>query len=127
MSFREITVKNLFTSEWIAAGTTVTSDPIDIGGLAANGYVSLQVVIEGSGTSICAGYLLSNDGADYVRASGGATIKAGTNAFHHACGTARNGHDLVSFTPTMAARMKVEMWESVGSTGSTITAKLAIH
>ena len=127
MGFREITVKNLFTDQWIAAGTTVTSDPCDIGGLAANGYVSLQIYVEGSGTSICAGYLLSNDGMNYVRASGGTTIKAGTNAFHHACGTARNGRDIVSFTPTMAARMKIELWESVGSTGSTVTAKLAIH
>jgi len=127
MAFREITVKNLFTDKWIAAGTTVTSDPVDIGGLAANGYVSLQVYIEGTGTSICAAYTLSNDGTNYVYASGGSTIKAGTNAFHHACGTARDGRDLVSFSPTMAARMKVVMWESVGSTGSTVTAKLAIN
>lgn len=125
--YRDITVINLFTNKVIAAGTTVTSEPIDLGAHAANGYVSLQIYVQGSGTSINAGYLLSNDGYNYVRSTDGTSIKVGTSAFHHKCGTAKNGRDLVVFTPTIAARMKVELWESVGAAGSTVTAKLAIH
>ena len=122
MSYRDITVHNLFTDYYLASGTTITSAPIDLGAAAANGYFSLQVHIQGSGTSVVADYSLSNDGSNYVQSTNGHTI---STTFHHMCGLARNGRDLLSFTPTMAARMKVQFWLSTG-TGSTITAKLAI-
>ena len=122
MSYRDITVHNLFTDYYLASGTTITSAPVDLGANAANGYFSLQVHIEGSGTSVVADYSLSNDGFNYVQATSGHTI---STTFHHMCGLAANGRDLISFTPPMAARMKVQFWLSTG-TGSTITAKLAI-
>ena len=129
MSYRDITVKNLFTDKWIAAGTTVTSEPIDIGAYAANGYFSLELFVEGSGTSICAAYSLANNGKDFILPSAGSAITASTatTAFHHRSGVAKNGWDIVAFEPIMAARMKIVLWEAIGTTGSTVTARLAVH
>ena len=122
MCYRDITVHNLFTDYYLASGTTITSIPIDLGAAAANGYFSLQVHVQGSGTSVVGSYILSNDGVNYVHSTGGDTI---SSTFHHMCGLAHDGRDIISFTPPMAARMKVQFWLSTG-TGSTITAKLAI-
>ena len=122
MSYRDITVHSLFTDYYLATGVTITSAPVDLGAAAANGFFSLQVHIQGSGTSVVAAYLLSNDGFNYVHSTNGDTI---STSFHHMCGIAKDGRDLISFSPTMAARMKLQFWLSTG-TGSTITAKLAI-
>ena len=129
-TYRDITVIDLFSSadypngRVIAAGTTVTTGAFDIGAHAAGGLFSLQIYVQGSGTSIFAGYLLSNDGHNWIESTEGNTINA--TGFHHMCGRDANGRDIVTFEPPMAARMKIELWETVGAAGSTVTGKLAI-
>ena len=120
--YRDVTVKDLFTDYYLASGVTITSDPVDIGAHVANGNFSLQFYIQGSGTSVVAEYTLSNDSVNYVQSSDGHTIATGLSSVS---GLGANGRDLVSFSPPLAARMKILFWLSAG-TGSTITARLAL-
>jgi len=124
--YRDIHVHQLWLATTIPAGTTVTSNAIDLGTYGQNYDFSIQVAISGAGTSVCMGYLLSNDGINFVRSTNSNNIVAGSTAFHDKCGVNKNGKDLVRFTPVPLARfMKIEAWESLGASDATLTAYLA--
>jgi hypothetical protein len=127
MSYRDITVIPLWDSTLMATGTTLTSVAIDLGQKADKGYFSLQIFTEGSGTSVCARYIISNDGRNFLYPSGASQIVVGTTAFHHMCGISKDGRDIVQFSPILGARMKIQLWNSVAGTGATVTAHLAVQ
>lgn len=124
---RDITVYTIMNAEALAAGTTKTSDSIDLGASAVQGYFSIQYEIEGAGSTVCAAYKVSNDGLTFVQSTEGYAITAatGTTAYTNKTGPAANGKDLIAFTPPPCARIQILLW-NVSPTGATVTAKLAV-
>jgi len=123
--YRDIHVHQLWLATTIPAGTTITSDVIDLGTYAQNYDFSIQVEVSGAGTSVCMGYLLSNDRKSFIRSSDSNKIATGSDAFHDKCGVDKNGKDLIRFTPVALARfMKIEAWESLGANDAVLTSHL---
>lgn len=124
---REVTPIRIWTSQVLnAAGTTVTSTAIDLGTFAQSGYFTMQYYMQGAGASVCMTYKLSNDGTNYVDSTEGYKIATGTTALHDDSGNARDGRDIIRFTPTIAPLMKLCAWETQ-SAGATLTVVLALQ
>lgn len=118
---RDITVKNIWSSESISAGAGVTSSAYDLGSFGDNGFVSLQVEVAGTGVSIAFDYIVSNSGIDYLKPS--ATSYGGSiaNQFTATSGTDSDGKDLITFEPELARFIKICANETASSTGATAT------
>lgn len=124
---REVTVKRIWTElELVAAGTTVTSDPIDLSTFAQSGYFTLQYYVQGAGASVNMTFKLCNDGVNYVDSTEGYKIVTGTTALHDDSGNARDGRDIIRFMPTVAPLMKLCAWETQ-SVGASLTLSLALQ
>lgn len=121
--YREIEVIKIFDSKAIAAGTTATSEVVDLGDYAQGGEFSLHYYIQNGGR-VYIYYKLGNDRGNLVYPTGGySVLNAGTSIG----GTSANGRDLVTFTPDFARYMQLLAFESDGITSTTLTAYLAIQ
>lgn len=120
---RDITVKQLWSAATVAAGTTLTSASIDLGGLAQSGFFSVHYTITGAGT-VAMSCKLSNDGTNFVDSTDGYKIKTGQTV---TSGHAADGKDLVSFAPSPVARMKVCVFETGGVSAAVVTVWLAMQ
>ncbi len=120
---REITTKVLWLGEDIAAGTTVTTKSLDLGGYAQSGFFSIHYHVTGTGT-LALSFRLSNDGVNFVDSTNGYKITTGLTA---ASGAAADGKDLISFAPTPAARMKINAFETGGVNAVGVTVYLAVQ
>uniref|UniRef100_A0A6M3LHY7 Uncharacterized protein n=1 Tax=viral metagenome TaxID=1070528 RepID=A0A6M3LHY7_9ZZZZ len=125
---QEITVKTLWAGVSVpAAGTTLTSDAIDMSSLSQGGYATLQYCVTGtSGASVYCAYQLSNDGVNYVYSTEGYKVAVGADGWHEDAGHGSDGRDLVRLSATLAAFMQVQVWE-VNSVGANLTLALALQ
>lgn len=111
---RETTVFQIFDGETVTAGSTATSDAIDISG--AVGYFSIQVAVTGSGTASFE-YLLSLDGADFFEPSSASDIATGVTV---TSGPGSDGKEIYSFSPELAKYLKIKITET--GTSDSVTA-----
>jgi len=124
MFHQDITVEQVFTTEQLDASGTITSNPIDLGDFAQVGRFALQLATSTAGATIEARYQLSNDDRTYYSPTNGGYIVYG---FWNKSGPNSDGEDIIPFAAEFGRFMKILITEVGASTGTSITAKLAIQ
>ena len=124
MGTRDIEVFKVWDQEAIEASATVYSDAYDMGTYALGGAFSVQYTCTGAGASVTIGYLLSNDGTNFVKSTGGYTIVTDTD---EDSGTDLDGKDLLVFSPDMGRFIKLYALETGGAAGITLTLYFAVQ
>lgn len=87
-----------------------------------DGYFSLHIVVSAGTGVLKAEYKLSNSGSNYVEPTGASDI---FSSFSAASGPGSDGNDLYTFTPDLAAFMKILFTETGGANSITFSAWLA--
>jgi hypothetical protein len=116
-----ITSIKIFDSEVLAASGTATSTAIDLGGIKADGFFSIQIESTGTGT-LKTEYLLSNNDS---AALAGTYLTPG--AASDITTTKASGNDIVSFAPIIGDKMKIKITEDGGAAAITVSAWICIQ
>lgn len=123
MTFREITVKTLFSNRLIEAGTSDTSISIDLGDHAQNGSFSVVVILTGAGT-LTLEYQLSSDNRTFIEPLSSIEIVTGFTA---ASGRDTNGKDIIPFSLETTRFLKLSASETGGVAHILLTCELIMQ
>lgn len=119
MTVNDIYVRKTHVLQTIEANETIDSAIYDIGAMAYSGGFSLQLYVTGTGVSVDAQCLQSNDKTNFVIANGVANICSNYP------GVADEDHKIFGFIPVSARFMKIRLTETQGAAGS-VEANLSI-
>lgn len=110
---RELDVVKIFDGVTVSAGSTITSDAIDL--RTWQGYVSLQFYISGTGT--CKFYYTgSNNLSDFMAPQGASDIITGLGA---TSGPGSDGKGIIQFSIQMCRQIKI-CCEETGDTDAVV-------
>jgi hypothetical protein len=121
MADRTVRVVDLFSSETIGAGGTITSSPVDLRERAKNGNLSLEYLITSDGSpTVDVTYQLSYDAVNWV--DGSSTLKDGL-----AKGDGRTIQDITSDIE-LSPWIRFKMTEDASdASGAVATMRLAVQ
>ena len=120
MSTPMVVIQIAKDKELAASGTHSEIIPIEQSNF--DGYFSLQLVVSAGTGVFKAEYQLSNNGTNYVEPTGATDI---ATTFGASSGPGSDGIDLYTFTPDLAAFMKILFTETGGANSVTFSAWLA--
>jgi hypothetical protein len=117
---RRVSTIQLFSSETISSGSSVTSDPVDVSGLV--GDFGIQVDVGGDGT-LKLEHLVSLDGANFLEPSGDSDIATDLTK---TSGPGSDGKDIYSVSPGMPVKaIKIKATETGSANDATLSATMA--
>ena len=106
-----------FNAVVLTAGSSSTSEVIDVKSLANSGNFSVEWTATGTGTGKIEYLICSTINGTFIEPSGASDIKASITT----------GHDAIAFTPVLAPYMKLKITETGGATAITFTVHLNIQ
>ena len=119
MTINDIVVRKIFDEQTVAASSTADSEVFDLGSFTYNRSYALQIYVTGTGASVTATYMQSNDKTNFIVPSGGSAICTDYPD------TTDADYAIYSFTPVVARFMKIRLTETAAAE-ATVTAWLSM-
>ena len=116
-----IITEKLFSAKTIGAGTSETSETINLQNAKTNGFFAVQLTMTGDGT-LGLVYEISIDETNFVQPTGFTAI---TTAFSKTSGTAGDGTDIIAFNPELC--IAIRFTATATTSDVVLTATLAMQ
>ena len=121
MSYEQVQQKKVLDSKTVSAGTSEYSEVVVP--LLVNGYFSLQLQIEGSGTCKIEYELANGVKAPFVMPDAGVDWQTGLTS---SSGNASDGNLFFPLSPAISIRFRFKVTETGGASSVTVTGWLAV-